>query len=138
MHASYTNRTLLGLHSETFQVPTPVGPVDAGIKAYGDCKYATVEPFEIVMTCADYGWLLVNINWTNWTSTQATGIADQVYNDCNPSCANGHHHTIKDSRIVLDKPKRTPNGDVVWSEVTITPVPPGTRPGPHPLRLQPI
>jgi hypothetical protein len=110
---------------------------------YGDCKDATVEPAEIVLTCADYGWVLEGLHWMTWTAAEATAVGTFVYNDCVPYCAAGHHHEVPDTHVTLNVPKQGPTGQLVWSRLEQDPEPPGytTGPlhgGPFPLRTQPI
>jgi hypothetical protein len=109
---------------------------------YGDCTSPSVEPAEIVLTCADYGEVLMGLHWTNWTATSASAVGTLVYNDCIPDCATGQHHSVPGTTVTLTVPIRGAGGTLVWSEVQENPEPPGyaTRPyhgGPQPLPTQP-
>lgn len=99
---------------------------------YGDCKTPTVEPAEIVFTCADYGLVLQALRWTSWTATTATAIGTFVYNDCTPDCAQGHSHQIPGTSVTLTAPIRGAGGQLVWSEAQAEPRPPGVT---NPLSL---
>jgi hypothetical protein len=124
---------------------TPVGatPVDRAIEVYGNCATASLEPTTIVLTCADYGWILEGLHWTSWSNTAATGTATFVYNDCSPDCALGHCHQVPDTRVTLTDPVVGAGGQLVWSRLQQSPEPPGyeTGPlhgGPFPLPTRPI
>jgi hypothetical protein len=123
--------------------PATIAPVDTGILVYGDCKTASLEPSEIVLTCADYGWILEALHWSSWTASQATAVGTFVYNDCTPNCAEGHHHDVPGTQVTLTAPVRGRGGGLVWSKLGQSPEPPGyvTGPfhgGPFPLPTQPI
>jgi hypothetical protein len=48
--------------------PVPVQPlIDAG------CYTPAVQPATIILTCADYGRALENLQWSSWTPAKATG-----------------------------------------------------------------
>jgi len=78
--------------------PTAVVAVDTTILVYGDCQTPSLEPSEIVLTCADYGWILEALHWSSWTATRATAVGTFVYNDCTPNCAEGQHHDVPGPR----------------------------------------
>ena len=123
-------------------VPTTTVPVDTAISVYGNCTTPSVEPAEIVLTCADYGERLTSLHWTSWTATSATAVGTLVYNDCTPDCASGQFHRVPDTTVTLTVPIRGATGSLVWSEVQENPEPPGyeTGPfhsGPQPLPTQP-
>jgi hypothetical protein len=48
---------------------TTVPSIDTAISVYGNCTSPSVEPAEIVLTCADYGEVLTGLHWTSWTAT---------------------------------------------------------------------
>jgi len=123
--------------------PTTTIPVDASIEVYGNCTNPSVEPTEIVLTCADYGELLEGLHWTSWTTSSAMAVGTLVYNDCVPDCASGHHHSVTGTVVTLSVPVRAAGGALVWSLVQEDPEPPGyaTGPyhgGPQPLPTQPV
>ena len=102
----------------------------SAIEVYGNCTTPSVEPRDIVLTCADYGWVLQGLHWTSWTPTKATAVGTFVYNDCTPNCADGHHHDVYRTRVTLSVPLRDASGRLVWSELRQHPEPPGYEPGP--------
>ena len=127
----------------TSMPPTTVAPVDTGIVVYGDCKTPSVEPSEIVLTCADYGWILEGLHWSSWTASQAGAIGTFVYNDCKPNCAEGRHHDVPGTQVTLTAPVRGASGELVWSRLQQNPEPPGYNSGPlhgapAPLPIGPI
>lgn len=116
---------------------------DAAIEVYGDCTSPSLEPTAIIVTCADDGWVVQDIVWTSWTSTAATAVATLVYDDCSPSCAEGHFHQVPDTRLTLTDPVPDIDGQLVWSRLTENPWPPGYTTGPlqgapYPLPTRPI
>jgi len=118
--------------------PATVAPIDTGIEVYGDCTTPSVEPSEIVLTCADYGELLEGLHWTTWTSTRATAVGTLVYNDCTPNCAEGHHHSVPGTEVTLTVAVPGAGGQLVWSEVQEDPEPPGYETGPDHGGPQPL
>ena len=128
----------------TSTTPTTTAPsIASNIKVYGNCTTPSVEPPEIVLTCADYGELLEGLHWTSWTSAGATAVGTLVYNDCKPNCASGQHHQVPGTVVTLGEPVRGADGQIVWSTVQENPEPPGyvTGPyhgGPQPLPTRPI
>jgi hypothetical protein len=58
--------------------PVTVAPVDAGSWSTETVRPPSVEPSEIVLTCADYGWILKALHWSSWTASQATAIGTFV------------------------------------------------------------
>lgn len=113
-------------------------PVDTGIKVYGDCLTPSVEPSEIVLTCADGNEVLTGLRWDSWTATEATAVGTLEYNDCDPYCAAGHIHAVPDTRVTLTVPVTSGDGQLVWSQVRESPEPPGYRSGPYGGRPQPL
>lgn len=80
-----------------------------------------MEPAEIILACADYGQRLENLQWSRWTATEAKAVGVYAYNDCTPSCANGHFHDVPNTNITLTSPVRGAGGHVVWSRFVQTP-----------------
>jgi hypothetical protein len=105
--------------------------VDTGIGVYGDCKAPSVEPTEIVVTCADDGWVLKDLHWSSWTASEATTVGSLVYNDCHPYCAAGHFHTVPGTHVTLTAPVRGAGGQLVWSHLMQSPELPGYATGPY-------
>jgi hypothetical protein len=106
-------------------------PADTSILAYGDCQTPTFEPAQIILTCADHGDVLQDLQWTSWTATSAAAVGTDVYNDCTPSCANGHDHEITGVVVTLTVPVRDSAGRLIWSEVQRSQLPPGEATGPY-------
>lgn len=127
-----------GLPATMSAQPSTPSPVDTGVQVYGNCTTPSVEPTEIVLTCADYGEVLEDLNWTSWTSTSATAVGTLVYNDCTPNCAQGHYHDVADTEVTLTVPVRGASGGLVWSEVQENPEPPGYAMGPYHGAPQPL
>ena len=119
-------------------VPTTAVPIDTAIGVYGDCTSPSVEPAEIVLACADFGEILKGLHWTSWTATSASAIGTFVYNDCTPTCAGGHDHSIPGTTVTLTVPVHGAGGGLVWSMIQEDPQPPGYANGPYYGRPQPL
>jgi hypothetical protein len=117
--------------------PPPVAPVDTRIQVYGNCKKPSLEPTEIVLTCADYGTVFEGLHWTNWTATSATAVGTGVYTHCLPYCVEGHLD-VPDVTITLTAPVRGAGGRLVWSQIQENPEPPGYETGPYHGGPQPL
>ncbi len=124
--------------TKTTVTTTTVLPVDTAIGVYGNCTSPSVEPAEIVLTCADSGEVLTGLHWTNWTATSASAVGTLVYNDCIPDCASGHHHSVPSTTVTLTVPIHGAGGSLVWSEVQENPEPPGYETGPYHGGPQPL
>jgi hypothetical protein len=111
--------------------PTTVVAVDTTILVYGDCKTPSLEPSEIVLTCADYGWILEALHWSSLTASRATAVGTLVYNDCTPNCADGRHHDVPGTQVTLTVPVRDVAGQLVWSELQQNPQAAGYASGPY-------
>jgi hypothetical protein len=135
--------TTSGSATSTSAYPTTTVPVDTAIGVYGDCSKPSVEPAEIVLTCADYGEILEGLHWSTWTASAAAAVGTLVYNDCSPDCASGHHHSVPDTAVTLTIAVPGATRKMVWSEVQESPEPPGYETGPYhggpqPLPIRPV
>ena len=59
-----------------------------GIWTY-DCEFPVQRPEQIMLTCADGGMIVTDINWQEWESNRATGSGIYSQNMCEPNCAEG-------------------------------------------------
>ena len=118
--------------------PTTTVPIDTAVGVYGDCTHPSVEPAEIVLTCADNGEVLIGLHWTTWTATSASAVGTFVYNDCTPDCATGQHHSVPGTTVTLSVPVQGAGGNLVWSEIQLNPEPPGYATGPYHGGPQPL
>lgn len=134
-----TSGTSIPSASATSSKPTTTAPaIDAAIRAYGDCTKPSVQPAEIVLTCADYGEVLQGLQWLSWTSASATAVGTLSYNDCTPDCGSGHFHQVPGTRVTLTHPVHGAGGRLVWSRVQEAPEPPGYATGPFHGGPQPL
>ena len=140
-HASATtsssSTTSSSTTSTTVAVTTTTAALARNIKVYGDCKTATFEPSEVVMACGDFGLVYGHLSWTSWTSTSATAVGMMSYKTCEPNCAEGGIRNVPNTRITLSKPVRDPNGQLVWSQLQASQVPPGRYQQPQSIPTQP-
>ena len=70
------------------QAPTPTASKSDQVWTY-NCELPVQRPEEIMLTCADGGWLVTDIRWQTWSSKQALGTGIYSQNMCDPSCAEG-------------------------------------------------
>ncbi len=117
-------------------------PVDSAILVYADCQSPTLEPSQLILTCADQGFYFRDLQWSSWTAGGATATGTEVYNDCTPSCAAGRFHSIANASVTLTTPTTDAEGRRLWSQIEFSPQPPGyaTGPyqgGPEPLPVRP-
>lgn len=139
--ASSAPPTATGAVADTARPATTAtaGPV----LVYGDCRSPTLQPSEIVLACADHGWVLRDLRWSTWTASAAKATGTFVYNDCSPNCAAGHLHSVPGTRVTLTAPVRGAGGTLVWSRLVQDPAPPGYSSGPYhggpfPLPTRPV
>jgi hypothetical protein len=71
------------------------------------CTTEQYKPKEITLACADDGTYLARLHWSKWSSSRAFGKGRYSYNDCTPSCASGHIHSVA-VKVTLTHPKRCP------------------------------
>jgi hypothetical protein len=116
---------------------TTVAPTDTAIEVYGNCANPSVEPSEIVETCADYGTIFDGLRWTSWTSASAKAVGTGVYSHCSPYCPKGTLQ-VADTKVTLTVPVRTTGGQLLWSEIQENPEPPGYETGPYHGGPQPL
>lgn len=76
-----------------------------------------VEPTDVVLSCADGGFLIKDIRWTGWGESFAAGMGTGSLNDCTPNCANGHYHSYPMLLAVTGK-QRCPDGGRAYAKVT--------------------
>ncbi|MCY1142870.1 hypothetical protein OWR29_33165 [Actinoplanes sp. Pm04-4] len=62
--------------------------------SYGDPYYVDFKPSTIDISCTTY-WGYTSVKWQRVTSTSAKATAVAHFNDCEPSCGNGHYRTKK-------------------------------------------
>jgi len=54
-----------------------------------NCGHVDYKPKVILKFCADAGVGIADIDWTQWSASQAEGTAKYSANDCNPTCVAG-------------------------------------------------
>ena len=118
--------------------------IDSAIAVYAACtmpaaqQHPTVEPAAIDMACADNGFGVKDVHWTRWTAGSATGAGTTWYKDCRPNCAEGKIIYTPGVQVTLTRPVRGASGGLVWSQITLSTLPPGYSPGPQALPTHPI
>lgn len=113
-------------------------PIDAGIEAYGYCVIPSLEPTDIVLTCADDGIVFQGLHWTRWNAASAAAVGTLAYKRCVTNCAVGGFGYVPNTAIVLTDPVRGVDGQVVWSRIQENPEPPGFVTGPYQSGPQPL
>jgi hypothetical protein len=48
------------------------------------------KPNRVILACADANAQIAKIDWAHWGADHATGKGTGKFNDCTPSCAEGH------------------------------------------------
>lgn len=71
----------------------------------------TQEPASIIIACADDGLSLVNLRWSSWSDTSASGAGTLRDNLCTPDCAAGTIATYPAS-VTLSGVVETQSGPV--------------------------
>ena len=70
------------------QAPTTTASKSDQVWTY-NCELPVQRPEEIMLTCADGGWLVTDIRWQTWSPKGASGTGIYSENQCEPSCAEG-------------------------------------------------
>jgi hypothetical protein len=92
-----------------------------------DCNQAQptaqIAPSSIVLACGDGNAGFLNLTWSSWTPTAASGTGTYYFNTCTPDCAQGTF-VFEPTTLVLHKPVATSAG-VQFTTVTFTYANPG-------------
>lgn len=83
-------------------------------------RHGDVRPGSYVFTCADANSYLTGLHWPNWTGRDAFATGTDAFNDCTPSCVQGHLHKFP-ALIVLWRPEPWPghHGALYFSRMTV-------------------
>ena len=114
------------------------GPINTHVEVYANCQTPSVAPSELVLSCADYGTLWVDLHWTRWTASLATAVGILEYKICKPNCAVGSTGRLRNDQITLSDPVRSGAGVMVFSQIQEVPEPPGFETGPYHGGPQPL
>src|SRR3954453_17598242 len=75
----------------------PASPASASGRTLQDANTwmvsASYRPHRIWYS-ADTTWLMTNVRWSKWTSTEAVGHGWDHMNNCVPDCASGTWHRV--------------------------------------------
>ena len=75
------------------------GPETRGhaTRVVSTCFRATIRPHNLIVTCADGGFIMHHLHYGHWGKYRAYGQGMAKTNDCDPSCADGHFesHRVK-------------------------------------------
>jgi len=93
--------------------PTPAASAVTGVGVVADCAGAapfllSKEPSSIILTCADSGIGIQDLEWTSWSASTAAGTGLLWENLCTPSCADGtygHYPVAVTLTVVKDSAK---------------------------------
>ena len=79
--------------TEPVSSPSPIITIPANLKDSDvltwDCEIPVQKPDTITLTCADGGWMVHSITWTQWAADGAEGTGIFREKLCDPSCAEG-------------------------------------------------
>jgi hypothetical protein len=80
--------------------PKPTGATQVLFPS--DCQngYAE-EPASVVVTCADSGVQVKDIQWQSWGAETATGNGTATVNTCDPDCASGTTDDYPEAQLRL-------------------------------------
>jgi hypothetical protein len=124
--------------SEPATIPvTTASQIDANVEVIGNCQTPSVEPTELILTCADHGTVFENLRWTTWTATSATAVGTGSYSHCGPDCPTGHLD-VAGVQVTLTTPVKGVAGELLFSEIQENPEPPGFETGPYRGGPQPL
>jgi hypothetical protein len=98
---------LVALASFTASTGARAAVSDDAVLATQSCRVGVQRPTRIVFTCADVGAYIDHLRWTTWSGRVAIGSGSFHYNDCDPSCAGGHFHSLA-ARIRLYRRRACP------------------------------
>ena len=91
-HSPESAKSTLQSSQLVTQSPSPT-PTKSYAKLPGtwtyDCEFPVQRPAEIMLTCADGGMIVTEINWQTWTQSGASGTGIYSENLCEPDCADG-------------------------------------------------
>jgi len=107
-----------------------ISPPSTQPQIVGDCANPEVEPASIVVTCADYGWILDGISWSSWGRTSATGVGTFDFETCTAACTSGGRGSVAGVSITLSRPVSTYDG-VLFGDISWTYGQPGGSPVTH-------
>ncbi len=69
-----------------------------------DSTIPTVQPITIVLDCANDDAQLLEVHWSHWGTTSATGTANYEQNTCAPSCQSGNYTPEDPVKVTLVDP----------------------------------
>jgi hypothetical protein len=80
----------------------------AGGRTYAiNCTRERYKPATIILTCGDAGISVGKLKWSKWSPTRAVASGSFTWNDCTPSCVEGHFHN-RPVKVTLSGPERCP------------------------------
>jgi hypothetical protein len=85
-----------------------------------DClRHGDVRPGGYVFTCADANSYLTGLHWATWTGRDAFATGTYAFNDCTPSCVQGHLHSFP-ALVLVWRPESWPghHGGQYFSRMT--------------------
>lgn len=111
--------------SPSASAPTSAGSMSPSSVFVLNCPHGaqTARPKSLLVTCADAGILLTDIQWHSWGDSSAVGTGTLTENDCTPDCADGTD-VSEPARVTLSKIKSIGTGGRLYTEMTVTPTPP--------------
>ena len=107
--------------SPTTARPTATTTATTSVTVLIDClRHGDVRPGSYVFTCADANSYLTRLHWATWTARDAFATGTDAFNDCTPSCVQGHLHQFP-ALVVLWRPEPWPghNGGHYFSRMTL-------------------
>ena len=84
-----------------------------------ECGYGYAQkPSSVSLACADGGMYVDQINYTDWSNSEATATGTFYANDCEPDCASGTF-VSNPVKISISDPKQDSSGKMIFSTLAI-------------------
>ena len=99
------NATAEPVPSASPTITIPADLKDSDVLTW-DCEVPVKKPDTITLTCADGGWIVHSITWTQWGADGAEGTGIFREKLCDPSCAEGDIAQKKVKVELLDLAER--------------------------------
>lgn len=81
--------------SPTIARPAAATTTSSDVPVLINClEHGDVRPGGYVFTCADANSYLTGLHWVTWTGRDAFATGTYAFNDCTPSCVQGHLHSF--------------------------------------------
>ncbi|MGP8296809.1 hypothetical protein ACTPOK_02350 [Streptomyces inhibens] len=117
-------------------VPAPASassgqPSQTRVAAIDCTGQPQVRPGDFMLACGDGNNVLQSLRWSQWQPQSAAAEGNDLVNDCQPDCADGHFHSYR-VHVRLDNPQLRPGHSGQWQYTRLTLTYAGDRPADTP------